>query len=298
PSITVPAAALSIPNYEPHPLGEVDLVGHAAPESVQPGQEMWLWLYWQARTPPDPKTTLRLTLTSSDGQSLTSDVPLFESAANFAGWQPDQVRRAVYHLPTSPRLSGRQARLTLALLNPAAEGVESQLTLPPLELETRARTFEPPPIPHRLDTVFGDPALLTLLGYEAAVEINDQSLALAGEPLSLAQLASASTAQLLVSLYWQPQAEIETDYTVFVQLLDPAGQVAAQVDLPPLAGAAPTTTWLPGEVLTDPYRLPLPADLAPGPYRLITGLYEPATGRRLPLAGGGNAVELQQLTIQ
>lgn len=298
PPVTLPPAALSIPNPKARPLGELTLVGHAAPETLQPGQELWLWLYWQAQTPPNPETTLRLTLTGSDGQALMSDMPLLETPANFAGWQPGQVRRAVYHLPTSPVLAGRQAQLTLALLDPAAQGLAGELTLPPVKLDTRARTFDLPPIPHRLDAVFGDPAQLTLLGYETELEINNQQKKITGDALPMmTPLPSGSAPQLLLSLYWQPQAEIEIDYTVFVQLLGPAGQVVAQVDLPPLAGQAPTRTWLPGEILTDPYRLLLPVDLPPGVYRLITGLYEPATGRRLPVAGGGDAVELQELTI-
>ena len=90
---------------------------------------------------------------------------------------------------------------------------------------------------------------------------------------------------------------MKTDYTVFVQLLNSAGQVVAQVDAPPLAGTAPTTTWLPGEILTDPYTLTLPADLSPGDYRLITGLYNAATGERFT-SFGGNFVELSQLTVK
>lgn len=88
------------------------------------------------------------------------------------------------------------------------------------------------------------------------------------------------------------------NYTVFVQLLNNAGQVVAQIDLPPLAGAAPTTTWLPGEILTDPYSLSLPPDLSPGRYRLITGLYDPASGARLPVSSGGDFVELGQVTVE
>jgi hypothetical protein len=91
---------------------------------------------------------------------------------------------------------------------------------------------------------------------------------------------------------------MDTAYTVFVQLLNPAGQVVAQVDQQPLAGTAPTTTWLPGEIITDPYTLALSAEVSPGVYRLIAGMYNAATGQRLPVAGGGNFVELTQVTVK
>jgi hypothetical protein len=91
---------------------------------------------------------------------------------------------------------------------------------------------------------------------------------------------------------------MESNYTVFVQLLNSDWQVVAQEDLQPQAGAAPTTTWLPGEILTDPHTLPLPGQLPAGDYRLITGMYEPATGRRMSISTGGDFVDLGTVTIR
>jgi hypothetical protein len=99
-------------------------------------------------------------------------------------------------------------------------------------------------------------------------------------------------------LYWQATAEMTAEYTVFVQILNPAGQVIAQIDQPPLAGAAPTTTWLPGEILVDGYNLHLPANLPPGQYRLITGLYHPATGQRLSTDSNLDFVDLTPVTVE
>jgi hypothetical protein len=68
--------------------------------------------------------------------------------------------------------------------------------------------------------------------------------------------------------------------------------------LQPQAGAAPTTTWLPGEILTDPHTLSLPGELPSRDYRLITGMYDPTTGRRMPVSTGGDFVDLGTVTIQ
>ena len=103
---------------------------------------------------------------------------------------------------------------------------------------------------------------------------------------------------LPVTLYWRAEAEMPVNYTVFVQLLDPQGDIAAQVDLQPQAGAAPTITWLPGEILTDPYTVPLPADLSPGSYRLIAGLYDAAAGARLSTGAGADFVELGEVAVE
>ena len=68
------------------------------------------------------------------------------------------------------------------------------------------------------------------------------------------------------------------DYTVFVQALAADGRVAAQSDSQPVAGTYPTGIWSPGEVVADTHRLTLP----PGEYRLVAGMYDLATMKRLP----------------
>ena len=62
-------------------------------------------------------------------------------------------------------------------------------------------------------------------------------------------------------------------------------------------GEAPTTTWLPGEVIKDEYRLFVPPELPPGEYSLIVGMYIAETGQRLPLAGGGDHIVLSTKVV-
>ena len=274
--ITPPLEALSIPNPIRQPLGDLTLVGYAAPEKIQPGQEMWLWLYWQAQKPPDPDALIQLSLGSQD-ENTTTDFPPVDSIGPVDSWQVGQVRRAVYHLPTSPRLAGQEAAIHVGITS-AAGPIET--TLAHVKLETRPRQFDVPPIAQPTDITFGERSQLKLIGYD----------------LPAASFAPGDA--LPVTLYWQAGAEMDVNYTVFVQLLNHAGQVVSQQDLQPLAGAAPTTTWLSGEILTDPYSLTLPADLPSGDYHLITGLYNAATGERLPASSGGDFVELQQIAVK
>ncbi len=279
--IIVPAEALSIPNFKTQnskpKTQNLKLIGHALPDQIQPGEQMWLWLYWQAGNSPPTNIRLRFNL-QSNGETFSAETPLADSVGSLDTWRPGQVRRAVYHLPTSPRLTGELATVSVTLI--AGDGSSTDIPVGRVNLKTRPRTFEPPDVPSPLNVTFGEAPLLQLLGYE-----------LAAGPL-------APGDALAVTLYWQARAEMAVDYTVFAQLLNSANQVVAQVDTPPLAGAAPTTTWLPGEFLTDPYRLPLPADLPPGQYRLIAGLYDPATGQRLPTSSTSDFVELGRVTVK
>lgn len=84
-------------------------------------------------------------------------------------------------------------------------------------------------------------------------------------------------------LYWQAEQKINTDYTVFVHVLGPDGQILGQRDAPPDNGAYPTSRWAAGEVVADPIRVPLPPDLPPGPLEVVAGMYRPDSGQRLPV---------------
>ncbi len=86
-----------------------------------------------------------------------------------------------------------------------------------------------------------------------------------------------------VALTWRPARALENAYTVFVQLIGPDGQVAAQGDQPPLQGFYPSDRWLAGQPFVDRYTLALPDALPPGDYRVVVGFYDPATGQRLPV---------------
>jgi hypothetical protein len=108
---------------------------------------------------------------------------------------------------------------------------------------------------------------------------------------------------LAFTLYWQALARPAHDYTVFVHVLDAAGQTVAQADAPPVAGTYPTGLWAASETLADRRHLLLPAGLAPGEYRVRIGLYDPASGQRLPVLGEsgnptGDSITLPALRVQ
>lgn len=88
---------------------------------------------------------------------------------------------------------------------------------------------------------------------------------------------------LRLSLYWQMDAPTDLPYTVFTHLVGPDGQVHGQWDNPPVRGTYPTTDWSPGESVVDQYEIPINSDAPVGEHRLLVGLYDSATGTRLPV---------------
>jgi uncharacterized membrane protein len=101
-----------------------------------------------------------------------------------------------------------------------------------------------------------------------------------GYALSNEQVAPGDT--LLLTLYWQGLAPMETRYTVFTQLLDANGQIQAQMDSEPQGGSLPTDGWSVGQLVQDNYALRV-ADTASGLHTLVAGMYLLETLERLPV---------------
>jgi hypothetical protein len=84
-----------------------------------------------------------------------------------------------------------------------------------------------------------------------------------------------------LTLYWRCNTPTPDNLTVLAHLIDAEGRPVAQIDQPPVNGDYPTRAWSAGEMVEDAHLLNLPSDLSPGDYRLVVGLYQGDTLRRL-----------------
>jgi hypothetical protein len=120
---------------------------------------------------------------------------------------------------------------------------------------------------HYVQARFGD--AITLLGYDLHSE-------------------EARPGQILrVTLFWKADDLVQEDYKVFVHLLDAQGQVLAQHDSQPVGGSMPTSSWPVGETVSDNHGVVVPRGMPSGEYRLVLGMYDPQTGRRLSIVRTG-----------
>ncbi|MBN1134934.1 MAG: SGNH/GDSL hydrolase family protein, partial [Anaerolineae bacterium] len=105
-----------------------------------------------------------------------------------------------------------------------------------------------------------------------------------------------------LTLFWQAPQALPADYTIFLHLVGPDGQIVAQTDSAPAGGSRPASGWQPGETVVDRHGLLLPATVAPGEYQLRLGLYLSSTGERLPVVGPagkqlGDSMLLSRITV-
>jgi hypothetical protein len=146
---------------------------------------------------------------------------------------------------------------------------------------------------------------ITLLGYDLeltpANEDRGQAPTLPNSESSASLPSNLPTLQpstLHLTLYWRADTTPTTDYTTFLHLRNAANQTVAQKDSPPAHGRYPTSLWAAGEIIVDEIVLPLD-QVVPGDYTPVVGLYELASGDRLPTPGHpANEVALQPVTLK
>jgi hypothetical protein len=221
-------------------------------------------LFGQATSPPGIDYTLRGRLTTPGGEvALTNTVPL--SPHPTGRWRARELEQVRYDLPVAPDLPAGDYTLTINVLDDGGAPMWSEdLVLTSLEIMARDRLFSlPDEMMHPLDLRLG--TVVHLRGFDL-------------------QAPSPSPGdQLPLTLYWQADGPTDVSYTVFVHLIGPDGFLYGQVDRPPAHGAAPTHSWAPGQVVIDPFSLPVLSDAPPGAYHIAAGLYDPNSGERLPV---------------
>jgi hypothetical protein len=94
---------------------------------------------------------------------------------------------------------------------------------------------------------------------------------------------------LAVSLRWRVERPPVSSVSVFLHLVDAQGALICQSDGAPRNGLAPFEAAAPNAVIDDARGLLVPAHAAAGEYRLLVGLYDPATGERVRLIEGGSS---------
>jgi hypothetical protein len=231
------------------------LLGAAAlPAEVWAGERLPFRLAWE-RLPGDPPDTLHWSLVCVGNVSTEGDLPLAPTAP--AMWREGHRYIAQYAPRTDPLLPEGSCTLKVKLEQ------EGEIVLGEVMLRQRARRFALPQQPQiALDMTVGDFA--RLIGVDA--------------PDTLAPGDAFG-----VTLYMQVTVTADRDYTAFVHFIGADGEIWAQSDSWPERGAAPTTSWVAGQVIADMHTLTLSTAAPAGDYTVFVGLYDAERGSRVPL---------------
>ena len=250
----------------------VDIIGvDGELARAQPGQTLVFPLYWRANQIPGADASVCFDLQGAAErvdlgcQAPTPGLPLTQ-------WRSGDVWRASASLRIPVAAGGG----TYALRARLGEGVPQALFDLAIDARAHASALPPGYGPITAPKVLG--------GFAEAAGLRLSEPVQAGKSITF-------------SVLWRAAGEAGRNYKAFVQLWDATGERRAGHDSDPCAGACPTEGWLPGEYLEDAHPLFLPDNIPPGDYRLVAGLYDPDTQRRLSAADGADVVELGRIQV-
>jgi hypothetical protein len=241
------------------------------------GQTLHVRLYWVALKRMSSDYTFYLHVFGRQGVRI-GRVDTFPGGGNYPTslWVPGEVLAEEYAIP----LAADAAAPVAASLRVGVYATSSSVYLP--ATDPRGQVLAHNPVIARVRVAPGQAASYTPV-QTLALDFAEQ-FRLEGYTLQTHGLARGDTLEL--ALYWRALARTLSNYTVFVHLVGPDGQIVDQVDEQPLAGDYPTSYWQSGESIEDIHRLTLSESLPAGAYSLHVGLYLLETNERLPLANG------------
>lgn len=245
---------------------KIEILGYSlSSDHPQSGEEVAITLFWRCLEPLARRYDLGLRLGRDGGTAGFRRVPPVGSHHPTDRWVPQEVFRYTYSLPIAPDAASGSYQVYLNFYESegSARLVPEDVLLTSLQVEHRERLFEIPAIGHPMRVRVGEE--IEFLGYD------------------LPQSSVHAGGTLPFTLYWRALRPIDRAYTVFTHLLDGQEIVRGQKDSVPAGGQRPTTSWAAGEVIVDPYEMPVDADAPPGPHRVEIGLYDPTTGERPPM---------------
>jgi uncharacterized membrane protein len=287
----------------PNPLqvtfdGEVALLGYEpALAQVQPGGNLLLETYWQVERTPSADHVLAMELVDGRRQVVANSSSVLVPSYPTSLWEPGQYLRGQQHLGLPGTLKPGRYTLRIALVSPEGDRLEAsgqasrparlgddELVLGTVQVVDRPRQFDLPSVSNTLEATVGQQA--HLMGYDLGLE------------------QAHPGGQLPLTLYWQAGGPMVRPFKVFTHLLDSEGTIRAQHDADPGGGCCPAHTWAEGEVIVDEHPIALGADLPPGTYRLVVGMYDEEFDTRVPAYDADGAllahdrIEIGELTVE
>lgn len=254
--------------------------GYAVDRTVRPGQSLHLSLYWTVigQLPAGDWAFFAHLVGHTPPRLLGED---YNDGFPPSAWRAGDRVISSFAIPVAPDAAAEVTEVDVGLFN-RVTGQRLAATNPRGEPAGTALVIRPVRIDHPTPEVPPSQPLLARFGTAITLEGYD--------------LSRSTDGTIVLRLHWRAQQPVADDYTVFVHLLGPDGQIIGDADSQPGQGSFPTSTWVPGEAILDTHVLHSPPR-ALSPSRIELGLYRLSTGARLPLHRADGATAGDSLTI-
>jgi 4-amino-4-deoxy-L-arabinose transferase-like glycosyltransferase len=236
-------------------------------DMVKPGEPIDIDLYWRVDAKPPGDYLLFVHLTNEEG-AIIAQRDTHPGLGNYPSsqWEPgqrfkDSIRLYLPETAYSPV----NATLSIGLYDPLAfrlavsaedrTPLGDSFQLGEVEIVPQSGSYT-----NSQSQNFSDE--IKLIGYEY-----DRLEASPGDTIK-------------VDLHWEALADVMSDYTVQVRLLDGSSRIWAEADNRPVEGRSPTDSWTLGQIISDTHNLTIPKDTPDGTYLIDIALLNNETGTR------------------
>ena len=222
----------------------MELVGFQSNE-LEPDSDLDVTLFWRPEMEIGRDVELVLKLyNQTQGVTVISrnEWPL-NGVFRVRAWRPDQVMPLSYSLAVPPDLPDGQYQVQVGLIDQLSR---QRIPLVTGQKVAIAKTF-----------VISGPQILTDVNFGSFFKLESYSLTPTSEGLK-------------ILFFWRSIESPDSDYTLFVHIVDSDNRIVTQEDGQPFYGRHPTSTWPPGELFVVERFLPAVPD---GEYRILTGWY-------------------------
>jgi hypothetical protein len=250
----------------------------------RPGEQVPVTLYLSADQPLDQDYQLFVQLLDEAGQAIGNVTTHPGWGRNPTSlWTPGAIYADEYDVLIDQPVDNRSpllATVYAGFIDPATEASEERLPLPAFDAAGEQVT----PFVGQVVVESSQPLEFGELGLEASAARFGDVIELGGYGYPPTPAIDAGE-PFTVTLFWNAVGQPATDYTAFVHLRDPAGEIVASYDQAPAGERFPTRYWRAGDRIVSEFPLALAGPLNPGEYGLWVGLYESASQAdvRLPV---------------
>ncbi len=203
----------------------LELVGFRSNE-LEPDSDLDLTLFWRPEMEirRDVELVLKLYNRTRDVTVISKEDWPLKGAFRVRAWHPDQVMPLSYSLAVPLDLPDGQYQLQVSLIDQLSRQRVPLVTGQKMAI---ARTF-----------MIAGPQILTDVNFGNFFRLEGYTLDPTSEGLK-------------IILFWRTVESPDSDYTVFVHIVNADNQIVAQNDGEPFEGRYPTSTWTPGELFAD-----------------------------------------------